>query len=616
MLGVIKSKKGKAALLGGICLAVFLFLLASPAAHALEVGISEVGEEIQLGGTDIRIVIARIIRIALGFLGVMALLIVLWGGFQWMTAGGEEEKIASAKKTLINGAIGLALILSAFAITQFILNALIAATTGVSTGGIGAGPIVSPRSGSLGRGIIDMHYPPRGAAGIPRNTNLIITFKQPILISSVIQGYDDNGTPENLADDPEPRAENLNTDTVKIFRTADGPEGMLAFDQVKVRLTPDRKTFVFDPVPLLGSSSENVLYTVDLPALGLRLENGNPAFVGAFSDGYAWQFEASTVIDLTPPVVTDCFPVCPLTPPAVPLLPYARNVLIQVNFNEAIDPTSVTLPGNVVVNVGGLAVDGAWNIANEYRTVEFVTADDCGTNSCGETIYCLPENATVAVNVSAASLTDAPDDGPTAELPYNGVADVAANSLNDRGSNAEAEGPPADNVSFSFETSDEIDLTGPRIESVLPAVLQGEVAPDLPVVVTWNEVMSRASINTSSFVLAPVPDYELWYFLSSENLLSLVPAEPVGPNDVPVATRARLSHALFYRAPSGAPSQGYATGVNSGARDAFQNCYVPGSGPGETPGSTCSVTPDSPYCCNGEPTDNPICQGVDLRLAP
>ncbi|MBI4133294.1 hypothetical protein HY478_01640 [Candidatus Uhrbacteria bacterium] len=619
MLSVLQYKKGRAALLLGACLAVFLFLVVSffiftPHASALDVGINQVEGEIELGGADIRIVIARIIRVALGFLGVAALLIVLWGGFQWMTAGGDDEKVASAKRTLINGSIGLALILSAFAITQFILNALVAATTGFGPGGPGGGPVVSPRSGSLGRGVIDMHYPPRGATGIPRNTNIIITFKQPMLISSIIDGYDDNDTPDNLADDPEPRATSLNTNTVRIYRTADGPDGALASDGVAVRLTPDRKTFVFDPASLLGSPSENVLYTVDLPGDGLLLENGSQAFVGNFSDGYAWQFETSTIVDLVPPIVTDCFPVCPVAPPAEPALPLARNVLIQVNFNEAIDPTSVSLPGNVVVNAGGLAVGGSWNIANQYRTIEFVTEDECGTNSCGETIYCLPESATIGVTVQAAVLTDEPDDGPTARAPYSGVADVAANSLNDRGANALADGPPADNVSFSFLTSDEIDLVGPRIESVSPDILEGEVAPDVPARIIWNEVMSRSSLNTSSAVIVPVPDHELWYSVSSENLRSIVPPEPVGPDDLPLATRSELNHALFYRAPVGAPSQGYATGTNSLARDAFQNCYVPGSGPGAVPGATCGVTPAEPYCCNGEATDNPICQGIDLRL--
>ncbi|MEK7102089.1 MAG: hypothetical protein AAB912_00470, partial [Patescibacteria group bacterium] len=89
------------------------------------------GEATGLGTTDIRITIARIIRIVLGLLGIIAVVIVIGGGVIWMTAGGDEKKVLLAKKVLTNGAIGLAIILSAFAITSFIMKSLTDATTGV-----------------------------------------------------------------------------------------------------------------------------------------------------------------------------------------------------------------------------------------------------------------------------------------------------------------------------------------------------------------------------------------------------------------------------------------------------------------------------------------------------
>ena len=76
-------------------------------------GLEQVGDDLSLGNQDIRVTIARIIRAVLGFLGIVALLIVLYGGFVYMTAGGEEQKVATAKKILVNGVIGLAIILSA-----------------------------------------------------------------------------------------------------------------------------------------------------------------------------------------------------------------------------------------------------------------------------------------------------------------------------------------------------------------------------------------------------------------------------------------------------------------------------------------------------------------------
>ena len=73
-------------------------------------------------GRDPREVAGRIINFALGFLGLIAVLIIIYAGFKWMTSGGSEEKIAEAKKILIAGVIGLIIILSSWALATFILS--------------------------------------------------------------------------------------------------------------------------------------------------------------------------------------------------------------------------------------------------------------------------------------------------------------------------------------------------------------------------------------------------------------------------------------------------------------------------------------------------------------
>lgn len=82
-----------------------------------------------LGDTEITDTIAKIIRIALGFLGVIAVVIILLGGFKWMTAGGNDEKVKSAKKLIFSGIIGLVIVISAFAIASFVIDSIITATT-------------------------------------------------------------------------------------------------------------------------------------------------------------------------------------------------------------------------------------------------------------------------------------------------------------------------------------------------------------------------------------------------------------------------------------------------------------------------------------------------------
>jgi len=86
------------------------------------------GAGLKLGGGDVRQTAANIINVALGFLGIISVIIVLLGGFKYMISGGNEEKTTEAKNLIISGIIGLAIILSAWAITKFVVGNLMTAT--------------------------------------------------------------------------------------------------------------------------------------------------------------------------------------------------------------------------------------------------------------------------------------------------------------------------------------------------------------------------------------------------------------------------------------------------------------------------------------------------------
>ena len=77
---------------------------------------------------DIQGTIAQIINIILGFLGIIAVIIILAGGFKWMTAGGNEAKVGEARKMIIQGVIGLVIIFAAWAIAAFVVTQLKTAT--------------------------------------------------------------------------------------------------------------------------------------------------------------------------------------------------------------------------------------------------------------------------------------------------------------------------------------------------------------------------------------------------------------------------------------------------------------------------------------------------------
>lgn len=83
---------------------------------------------IGLQASDPRAVAARIINVALGFLGIIAVVIVLYGGFMWMTAAGNEERISKAKQILTAGVIGLVIIVMAWAIASYVVKTLMNVT--------------------------------------------------------------------------------------------------------------------------------------------------------------------------------------------------------------------------------------------------------------------------------------------------------------------------------------------------------------------------------------------------------------------------------------------------------------------------------------------------------
>jgi TRAP-type C4-dicarboxylate transport system permease small subunit len=92
------------------------------------VGIDVVDNTVLLGNTDPRETVAQLINTAMLFLGIIAVGIVLIGGFKWMTAGGNEDKVGEAKKLMGAGIVGLIIVLSAWGIATFILTRLIDAT--------------------------------------------------------------------------------------------------------------------------------------------------------------------------------------------------------------------------------------------------------------------------------------------------------------------------------------------------------------------------------------------------------------------------------------------------------------------------------------------------------
>ena len=80
-----------------------------------------------LGTADVAVIIGRIISVFTGFVGGIALLVFIYGGFQWLTALGNPEKIKKGQEIMLWAILGLVIMFGSYIAAKFIITAL---TTG------------------------------------------------------------------------------------------------------------------------------------------------------------------------------------------------------------------------------------------------------------------------------------------------------------------------------------------------------------------------------------------------------------------------------------------------------------------------------------------------------
>lgn len=117
-------------------LAIFVFLPALTQAQGIKDAIKGLNESASKGFLDVVKdditeeekgilinlpgAIGRIIGAVLSLLGVIFLILMIYGGFIWMTARGNETKVTEAKDLITSALIGLIIVLAAYAITAFV----------------------------------------------------------------------------------------------------------------------------------------------------------------------------------------------------------------------------------------------------------------------------------------------------------------------------------------------------------------------------------------------------------------------------------------------------------------------------------------------------------------
>jgi hypothetical protein len=558
-------------------------------------------------GSDLIQIIGNLIRFGLSLLGVILLLLVIYAGYLWMTAGGQEEQITKAKNIITRAVVGLLIIMASFAITTFIMSTLRDAILGGDRDGVG--PTAPPLSNSLGNGGILDHYPTRNQRGVPRNTKIIVQFREPIAPSQFVEGggYDLGGTPSDPSDDFYGTGENrvqvinavtgefntntrlpLNTNLVRIYANSKGESERLTSGQVSFVFTPDLRTYVF-LVPLLGSAAQPTDYTVFIGGALRAINNSAPID----NRGYRWSFQVSTEIDLTPPKVLNVVPSAGGV--------FARNTVVQITFSEPMDPTSVsglTERGfkniEVVDEKTGLQ-KGTYKISNGFRTVTFVTDDKCGVNACGETIFCLAANGQFKAKVVSPNpaSADSPQVSPTPYPPL-GATDVSGNALD--GKNNGVIRGQNNNYEWNFSTNNKIELAGPVISKILPEIKTSNVALDQPVELIFGNAptdrIDSSTVISGNILFRPSPFHELW-FVPRLRITGVVESD--------IVHTVAVDHGVLL-ASSAERTYVYDILANQGLRNTLQNCFIPATGPA-LGGGVCTPNIDKPYCCDGKESE-------------
>ena len=66
--------------------------------------------------------ITDIVKFVVGFLGVIAVIVIIWAGWTYVTSAGASDKVMLAKRTILYAIIGLVVTIMAGAIVAFVVN--------------------------------------------------------------------------------------------------------------------------------------------------------------------------------------------------------------------------------------------------------------------------------------------------------------------------------------------------------------------------------------------------------------------------------------------------------------------------------------------------------------
>ncbi|OGD82886.1 hypothetical protein A2165_00380 [Candidatus Curtissbacteria bacterium RBG_13_40_7] len=104
---------------------IFLPFHSIMAITTINPGFDVIEKPLGMSTKDVRIILADLIHQAMGFLGIVFVVMILYGGFAWMISMGDEEKVKAAKNTIVSSVIGIILVITSYSIVNFIFTSLL-----------------------------------------------------------------------------------------------------------------------------------------------------------------------------------------------------------------------------------------------------------------------------------------------------------------------------------------------------------------------------------------------------------------------------------------------------------------------------------------------------------
>lgn len=111
----------------GIGIVVLGIFMITTTAHGLDLGIDKVNNAATQAGysaateTTFAENVGKAIKILLSMIGVLFTILIIYAGYLWLTARGNDESISKAKGIISSSIIGLIILLMAYSITNFIV---------------------------------------------------------------------------------------------------------------------------------------------------------------------------------------------------------------------------------------------------------------------------------------------------------------------------------------------------------------------------------------------------------------------------------------------------------------------------------------------------------------